>query len=104
MFHNLIQPNPTINFNALVSALFPDGVPAPTDPHTDEYSDLSDQILQTVEGGGLTYGDNTWYCDVWAFLSIMDCYEWNNPDIQKIYDVIRELADAGKIHLIDLSD
>lgn len=107
-FASLIQPNPTINFDKLVAALFPDGVPAPT-PGTDEtFQDLADQIIQTLEGGELTYGDNTWYCDVYAFLSIMVCYlqeddVWIDPRVGRIYDAIEELAESGKIHLIDLS-
>ena len=104
MFDNLIQPNPTINFEKLVSALFPNGVPASTDP---EYRNLADQIIQSM--AELTYGDNCWYCDVWAFLSMMACYlkeddVWIDPRVGLIYDAIEELADAGKIHLIDLSD
>ena len=109
MFDNLIQPNPTINFNALVNALFPDqgcgisvllGLSA---------CDLADEIVQTLEQGELSYGDNCWYCDVHAFLSMMEIYlqqngVWIDPRHQRIYDAITELQDAGKIHLIDLSN
>ena len=58
MFDNLIQSNPTINFNALVNALFPNGVPLSTDP---DYYTVIDEIIQTLEQGELTYGDNTNY-------------------------------------------
>lgn len=109
MFDNLIQPNPTINFNALVNALFPDEGCGFSVVLSLSACDLADEIVQTLEQGELSYGDNCWYCDVYAFLSILETNlqeddKWIDPRHQRIYDAITELADAGKIHLIDLSN